>query len=450
MASIMSRQIDRICLAPSAQAVAARAWLDELRRQATRHTVTTVPYGDLDVASVLSSRLSDLYRRATDLSAATMTDVGVDGSTPVLDPVSGYLPSGALRGIDVGTPVLLRDSAFPQARGPVVTRDGRPPVVLTDTAAGSGGPTPTPRYAALAVRQRLLSDAALHALGPNGDQPLVVSTPPYWDPGPAWNDANFFAGLNQPWLQMVDLPSVASGPGTSSPGPVYPRSDRRARLPLANLLATERLHETGLTYGTLLIANDTVEGVLSRIGMLASSQNVRDDADRALAQVNSTTAYVRAQMQAVRVEGPQFVMMSGEAGPIQVTLVNGLDQPVRVGIAAQARGPGLTISRHPPVTLGPGKRTAIRLEARSNDIGVHAVTVFATDADGHPLGSLTQFSVRTSRVSTVIWVIMAVGGGVLFLAIGIRLFRRIRRRKSTHGPRLPGHPENLPEQELNA
>ena len=32
---------------------------------------------------------------------------------------------------------------------------------------------------------------------------------------------------------------------------------------------------------------------------------------------------------------------------------------------------------------------------------------------------------------------MAAGGVLLFVAIVVRLFRRIRRRKSTHGPRLP-------------
>jgi hypothetical protein len=232
--------------------------------------------------------------------------------------------------------------------------------------------------------------------------------------------------------------------------PVYTRADRKAQLPLANLLATERLSTTGRTFDRLLPANDTVDDVLARIGMLSSSQTSRDDPDRTLSLVNSTTDYVRSQMQAVRIEGPSFVMMSGEDGPIQVTVVNGLDQTVRVGIAAQTRSSGLKIKQHDDVTLGPGRRTAIRLEATSQDIGVHAVTLVATDSEGTPLGSLTQVSVRTSRVSTVIWVIMAAGGVLLFLAIGVRLFRRVHRRKSTHGPRLPRDKRGLPGQELNA
>ena len=61
---------------------------------------------------------------------------------------------------------------------------------------------------------------------------------------------------------------------------------------------------------------------------------------------------------------------------------------------------------------------------------------YATTADGVPVGAITQFNVRTSHVSTVIWVIMAIGGAVLLLAIVVRLFRRVRRRRRTHGPLL--------------
>ncbi|MEO5710558.1 MAG: DUF6049 family protein [Nocardioidaceae bacterium] len=433
---------------PSPEAVSARAWLEELRRQAPSHTIASVPYGDLDVAATLGTRLRGVYRQALDLSTQALTSHGIERSIPVVEPINGRLPNTALRAVDPISTVLLGDGAFPRAQRPVLNRAGLAPVVRTDEDAGSGGPLPNARYAALAVRQRLLGDAALHALSADADEPLVVSTPPYWNPGKAWAQADFFAGLDQPWLRMVDLPSVVSsatpppdGDTSGETAATYPRSDRETELPLANLLATERLTSTGTTYGRMLVDNETVEGVLSRTAMLASSQNVRNDADRALSQVNSTNDYVRGQMQGVRIEGPSFVMMSSETGPIQVTLVNGLDQTVKVGVATQTRSSGLTIEKVQPRTLGPGQRTAIRLQASSNDIGVHAVTLVTTDAEGNPLGSLTQVSVRSSRVSTVIWVIMAAGGVLLFVAIAVRLFRRVRRRKSTHGPRLPREPE---------
>jgi hypothetical protein len=61
---------------------------------------------------------------------------------------------------------------------------------------------------------------------------------------------------------------------------------------------------------------------------------------------------------------------------------------------------------------------------------------------------VAQFSVRTSNVSTVIWLVMAGGAALLLLTIGIRLVRRVRRRKATHGPLLPRESSPRPEQEL--
>jgi hypothetical protein len=438
----------------SAAAASARAWLSEFSRQAGTHTVGALPYGDLDVASVLDGPPGHLYQRATALTRRTMADFGVAGFTPVVVPGSGYLPSSALSRISPDSTVVLGAEAVPDATGPVLQRAGRPPVVLTDATAGSGGPRPNARFSALAVRQRLLSDAALHAMSSDRDEVLVVSTPEAWNPGPAWSQSDFFAGLDQPWLRMVDLPTVTADAGTSGGRvPVYPRAERAEELPPENPLASQALVRVGRAYGELLSANESVDDVLARVALLASSEHARTDPPRARAQAVRTSGYVRAQIDRVHLEGPRFVMMSGESGPIQITVVNDLDQPVTVGIRSETSSPDLAISEVDPVTLGPGRRTAIRLNVRSDDIGVHPVTFVATTGDGTPLGSRTQFTVRTSHVSTVIWVIMCVGGGLLFLAIVIRLVRRIRRRKSTHGPLLrrdrtsPSQPSS---QELNA
>lgn len=419
----------------------ARSWLAEFRRQAPTHTVASLPYGDLDVAAALAGGMTSVYRLGTRLSSEVLADLGIQQATPVVDPASGYLPETALSRIDPSTPVVLRREAAPGATGSAVRRAGEPTVVLTDSDAENGGPEPNSQFAALAVRQRLLSEAALHALSPDRSEPLVVSMPDYWNPGDAWGRSGFFAGLNTSWLTMVNLPSVAAGAVATRPDAAlsYPDSDLRERLPQANLQATRSLVTTAGVFERLLTAPDPEEQPLDRIAMLASSTPARENPELAVGLVGSTTAYVREQMAQIRIEGPQFVMMSGESGPIQVTLVNGLQQSVTVGVTVSTPGsaPGtVRIADVDPVTLGAGRRTSIRLQARSDDIGVHAVNLTPTNADGVPLGTSAQLSVRTSNVSTVIWVIMAVGGGVLFLAIAIRLLRRVRLRRATHGPRL--------------
>jgi hypothetical protein len=426
---------------PDADTAAARAWLAEFRRQSTRHSIAALPYGDLDVAAALGSPLASIYAQGVELGAASLKQLGISGAQPVVDPDTGYLPTQALDAIDPRTPVVLTGAAVPAAAGPALGQDAGAPVVLTDPDAASGGPGPSSRLSALAVRQRLLSEAALHALSAARDQPLVVQLPPYWDPGPDWADARFFRGLDQPWLQLVDLPTVVAGATRAAGGVVastaYPESERRAQVPESNLAVTRDLTDAGKVFARLLTRNDTVDQVLARMAMLASSLPARRDPGLARYLTRGATEHVRSQLAEVRVEGPEFVMMSGESGPIQVTLVNHLPQSVTVGLRITTPGSSLRIDPVRPVTLGPGRRTSVRLEAQSGDIGVHAVKLATTDSQGVPLGPTTQFSVRTSHVSTVIWVLMAVGGALLLAAIVVRLVRRVRVRKATHGPLLP-------------
>ncbi len=424
----------------AAAALDATAWIQLFQRQAAAHAVMTLPYGDLDVAPVMRRNLRSLLKQGRRLSARTMRELAVTAS-PIIAPAHGLLPRRALRRLGPDHPVLLSDRAFPSAPGPVVGTPRGGHAVLTDSAAGTGGPTPGRRFTALAVRQRILSEAALHALSPDHRKPLVVSTPQHWNPGPDWGDANFFGGLDVPWLTMVDLPGVVDSAGpVSAPqeDPVYPRSQQKHEVPFANLLATQELTTTGDTFARLLTRNDTVDQQLAAVAMLASGDAAKAAPTAALDRARRTTRHVRTMMKQVRIEGPPFVTMSSEQGPIQITLINGLDEEVTVEVHATTRTPDVTIASSDPVTLGPGRRASVRLTAKARDIGVHAVTLVATDAAGNPLGSTAVFNVRTSQVGLVIWVIMGIGGTVLLLAIGVRLARRVQRRKATHGPLLPG------------
>ena len=57
-----------------------------------------------------------------------------------------------------------------------------------------------------------------------------------------------------------------------------------------------------------------------------------------------------------------------------------------------------------------------------------------TDVDGTPLGSSVEVPIRSGQVSEVIWVIIGAGVGILFLAIGLRLVRRIRAERAEPPP----------------
>jgi hypothetical protein len=414
----------------------ATEWLAEFRRQADQHDLMATPYGDLDVAAAADAGRWGLYRTASRLGADTLARLDID-ATEVVGPPAGYLPRAALERIEPATPIVLRQEAMPKATHSVVRTENGATAVLTDGAAASGGPGPEPRLGALAFRQRLLAEAALHALSPERDQPLVVRTRQDWDPGPDWRLADFFAGLDQPWLTMSDLTTIRLTEAATPGGPAaYPPRERRAQVPVANLAASRSVVVVGQVFATLLTRNDTIDAQLARNGILASSLDARADPATALSLARRTRSRVIGQMRRVELEGPSFATMSSGEGPIQVTLVNGLDEPVTVGVEARTSSPDLKVVAPDPITLGPGQRAAVRLKATASGVGVHTITLVAVDADGAPIGTVTRFSIRTSQVGLVIWVVMGIAGAVLLVAVGFRVARRVGTRKRTHGPLL--------------
>jgi len=428
----------------SPQAERATDWLASFRRQAERHTVLAVAYGGADVASMLRRTFDELFVEATDLSARTMEGLDVETS-PVVAPANGFLPREALASLDTLTPVLLSEAAVPAATETVIETDRGLRIVLGDNSVASGGPGPTPAYRALALRQRILSEAAVHALSSNGNQPLVVSTPQLWNPGRDWRRADFLSGLDEPWLRTVDLPTVTAMANPPDPDKdandvevSYPRAEARAEVPLANLLATEELGQTGDVLADLLTQNDTVGATLDKSAFLASTYLARKRPNAAAAAARASNDAIRSLMDRVRIEGPSFVTMSSEEGTFAITLVNDLDEPVTVGVRAETGSSDLVIASPEDVALGPGQRASVRLRATSLDVGVHSVSLLPTNSNGQPLGSETRFNVRSSQVGLVIWIILGVGVTLLFLASGIRIMKRVRTRGSTRDPRLKG------------
>ena len=83
-------------------------------------------------------------------------------------------------------------------------------LVLTDARARTGGPTPTHRAHALALRQRILSEAALEvAKGDEPTRPIVVTLPYGWNPGVNWRAGRL--------LRRTADPVGAVGPDATRP-----------------------------------------------------------------------------------------------------------------------------------------------------------------------------------------------------------------------------------------
>jgi hypothetical protein len=413
----------------AAEAQQAADWLDDFTELAREQTLLTLPYGDVDVATLLRGDFGDTYERAVELGTLTTTDLGLDGR-PVVAPPDGLLPNKALAKLDPRADLLLSERAVDTDATKVRLSQGTEAIVTSDVAR-VGGPSPTPAHSALALRQRILGEAAVHALSAAPPRPLVVPLPERWNPGPDWEDASFFGGLDVPWLRLVDVPYAAAvSPADDHEGRMaYPRRPRRSEIPVANVLATQELHAAGSILSDLLTRNDSVDEEVGRAAMLGSSTTARPHPRRALVRTRRISEEVHRRLRRVYVEGSPLVTMSSETGNFSVTLVNGLREPVTVGIEVETGSEDLQIRSPDLVSLGPGQRASVRLAATATGTGVHSVRIVPTTQDGRPLGNSTRVKVRSSQVGLVIWLIMGTGGAVFVAAIGARILRRVRARR---------------------
>jgi hypothetical protein len=422
-----SRSDDR--LGPVDRANAAR-WLAQVKAASALQTVLGLGYADPDVAS-LARRRPQLINLAAKESAAAFKQLGVD-AVPTVAPASGWLDDEALASVPDDAMVLVSDHSAPRTRTQWRTPEGQD-LVFTDAQAASGGPGPTPPLDALALRQRIVSDAALRAQeGSSG--PMVVELPDDWDPGADWQSADFFAGLDLPWLDLVSLDRAPSGDsGESTPtfdaALGYPPAERRAEVPLANVSATRALVSTANAMGQLLRSTNDVQHALTGIALDAVSYHARHDESLAREQVIATNEAMQDRLGKVSVIGTDFVTLSGGSGTLTVTLVNELDQPITVGIRPRTTSSDVHIQTPKPLQMAPGQRTVLRLRAHASSIGVHEVTLTPVTADGTELGTPLTFSLRTSQVGRLIWGVLVGGGGLLVVMILRRIRRGIREHR---------------------
>ena len=136
-------------------------------------------------------------------------------------------------------------------------------------------PAPALATSALGVRQTLLAQVALHALSPAADEPMAVLLPPTWDPGADWRAAEFFQGLDVPWIQPGSLTGLLDrGTGGAIVDPdrvTYPESEAEAELPAYLVASTQRVFTSTATLQDLLTARSSVIDPLDEMALLGTS-----------------------------------------------------------------------------------------------------------------------------------------------------------------------------------
>jgi len=408
-------------------AASAAAWLERFKLLVGATPVLTLPYGDIDVSAAIRNDRTR-FDQAVQRGAEVMADL-ILPSQPAVAPESDLLSPEAIAAVPQGTTILLGDNAFaipPTSPTSVVRLLGHE-VVVTSTGAEAGGPGPTAANDPLALRQRLLSEAALR-LEADDTAPLVVTLPTVWRGEDA---ASFFTDLEQSWLDLVPFGDVAARTPKGVPAATltYTDDDIAEELPRESFSAANRAGEAATLLEQVIIPVTTVEAQVRDEVLVTLSEQHRERPGLAVAAAERVEDSIRADLGMVEIEAPPAVTLSSDSGPLGVTLVNGLDQPVEVKVQVRTDGE-LTLSGGGVRRLGPGARSVVRFEATTSRAGVHNVRLAVTSLDGVPLGSFDSLPIRAARVSALIWIVMALGALVLFGMIGYRLPGQIRARRA--------------------
>jgi hypothetical protein len=414
-------------------AQAAGEWLDSLEIQVRGEEVLALPYGDLDM-SATPRWLPELYTMARDRTGDVLSTWDTP-TLPVIASPGGYLDPSVMGSIADDSTMLLTDRMFSRADyrhgPPVVGSYGDHAIAATSYGAATGGPGPEPRLGAVAFRQRVLAEAAVRLLTPGRRHPLIVVVPRAVDTHRA---ATFWDGLQADWLNLTTVADATDRPATDVDPATLDYSDEEAGAELDSTVFTEadRLIKDGRTLQNVLTDAGSVAGEVRDEAMAGASYHFRADPTTDASRLARSRRWIERQLRRVGIDGPPGVTLSSADGTFAVTVSNRLDRAVTIRISATSEDGELIVDAGDKVVLAANSRTTIPLEAHAHGTGVHNVTLSVTDVDGTPLGSTVEVPIRSGQVSEVIWVILGGGVGILFLAIALRLVRRIRgsRRKA--------------------
>jgi hypothetical protein len=415
--------LDELDPVVQAAAQAAQAWLARLgEAMRPEDQVMSLPYGDVDAAAA-AVHDPQLYERAVARAGTTLPDFDVT-TTPALSSPSGYLSAQGIRSAVPDSTILVTDAMFEAPAPALAETEGRT-VVVTSSATAEGGPGPGSRTSTTSMRQRLLSEAAVRFL--RGDHaPLTMVVPHDWNPSDG--SSEFFSGLDAAWLDLTSVQAVTrAAVPTPVPGATlhYPKWQAAAQLDKPNFDSADKLIRSGVTLQNLLTLNNLVAGTVEDEAFGTVSYYARTRPIENRASADGSRLWIESRLRRVHIEAPRAVTLSSSSGRFQATVTNDLDQPVTVAIGARADD-RLAIDGPRRIEVGAKRRVAVLLTARTNENGIHPVVLVVNDKRGAPLGATTSLTVRSAQVSNVIWLFIGVGCALLFGAIGVRLFRRVR------------------------
>ncbi|MDX6279851.1 MAG: hypothetical protein QOH03_922 [Kribbellaceae bacterium] len=460
-----------------------KAWLEAFDKSRNVNPTVLLPYGDPDIASlaaggdaavkIISSArsASERYNLRMPLSeqgnpsGLWLGDGQVDSKTLA----AGSFGFAAQRDDDVN---ILPSSAWAANERPklqpspvyrVLTPEAPAPkyvqAVIADSALLAGGPDPASAKQPVQLQQRFAAETSLLA-GKAGTATVVVVPPRGWDSDGLSTAAVLQTMSTSPWITPVGINQVTALTAGKTKAPAAPADT--SGLGNGQLDKIQDLSSTTATYESLL-SDPTAQTPLSMTQGLLRSASLEWSAAPNEAQrfVNYQRNAVAAQLKKVHLvtnrnkgqrEGIK-VNLSGSKGSFPLTVENGLDVTIRVGLQVTATGNrnDLKIAQLHTLLLPAGQKGTFQVKASAEQNGVINANAQLITAGEQPVGDSQPLVIQAAQYGSVGWILVGAAVALLFGTSIVRIYRRVRseRRNPTPKPEADAlHPEPLPLEDL--
>lgn len=416
-----------------AQRAAASLFLQDLLSFARARSAWILDYDRPDVLALsdnpdLAPALKEAIAAATADVLTTFQLSGRRVAWPTRDGVSRDLLVN-LRG-NGDSPVIVRPNSVPEweARlGSLIQYDtpgGPVPLLVDDFRDGAAPGSDT----VATLRQRILTEASVavleRAIDPRSRADAVIVVDPDWDPGANWAAGDLASAFTVPYVQATSLDSVLSGGDLATyDGDVPARAKAR---PLSRQLLEQAsaIVSAGRTLSSIIAQDDPLAATLARDVAEVLAVHWRQDRSEALSIASKRARRTGGELRKISIEAPPSVTLSSSKGGFPLTIRNDSDQAIRIGVDLDSSNPALSIPSVDQVEVGAGERRTLTVQI---DLGTQRTTFLTArlmSVAGESFGGAQTFKVRSSSISTVLWVAMGLAGAFVLFALVRRFHRR--------------------------
>jgi hypothetical protein len=375
----------------------------------------------------LAGSLQGAIDRATEAALATHQLSGRRVTWPTRDGVSGDLLRD-LRG-NGDSPVIVTPRSLPDWEprlGSLVQREttsGPVPLLVDDAEDGD----PAGEESVVTLRQRLLSEASLavleRAIDPESRADAVVVVDPTWDPGADWATGELSTAFAAPFVQPTSLDSLLTRSLATYDGTV-PTTARARPISRAQLVAASEIVAKGRILSSIIAQSEGFDAALARDAAEVLAVRWRLDRPAGLAVANARARGAGDELDKITIEAPSSVTLSSSKGGFPLTIRNDTEEEIRIGVDLDSSNPALTIPAVEPVSVAAGERRTLTVQIDLGNQRTTFLTAHLATDDGQTVGAATTFRVRSSSISTVLWIAMGAAGVFVLITLARRFHRR--------------------------